>query len=109
MATAGHPQVRAGKHVEPGIVTSGDALGEVAQFLPPGAEGYSAADVVRTDAADREATGSDRHVRTAMPRLTAAQRRTSERWTPKTSHAAAGVGASASSRASSGRSPSCAS
>ena len=47
MATAGHPQVRAGTHIEPGIVTSGDALGEVAQFLTPGADGYSAADVVR--------------------------------------------------------------
>ncbi|WP_234800544.1 nitronate monooxygenase [Luteitalea pratensis] len=47
MATAGHPQVRAGTHVEPGIVTSGDALGEVAQFLAPGDDGYRAEDVVR--------------------------------------------------------------
>lgn len=48
MATAGFPQIRAGKHVEAGIVTSGDALLEVGQFLAPDAEGYSAADVVRT-------------------------------------------------------------
>jgi nitronate monooxygenase len=48
MATAGYPQIRAGKLVEPGIVTSGDALVDIAQFLPPGAEGYRAADVMRT-------------------------------------------------------------
>jgi nitronate monooxygenase len=48
MATAGYPQIRAGKLVEAGIVTSGDALVEVAQFLRPGADGYTAADVVRT-------------------------------------------------------------
>ena len=47
MATAGHPQVRAGRHVEAGIVTSGDALGDIAQFLSPGATTYTAADVVR--------------------------------------------------------------
>jgi nitronate monooxygenase len=47
MATAGFPQVRAGKHVEAGIVTSGDALTEIERFLPEGAEGYRAADVVR--------------------------------------------------------------
>ncbi len=47
VATAGHPQIRAGKHLEAGIVTSGDSLGDVAQFLAPGADGYSAADVVR--------------------------------------------------------------
>jgi nitronate monooxygenase len=46
MATAGHPQVRAGTHIEPGIVTSGDALADVAQFLTPGAAGYTAADVM---------------------------------------------------------------
>lgn len=48
MATAGFPQVRAGKHVEPGIVTSGDALVELAHLLPIGSGGYSAAEVVRT-------------------------------------------------------------
>ncbi len=48
MATAGYPQVRAGRLVEAGIVTSGDALGEVAQFLAPDADGYSAAHVVQT-------------------------------------------------------------
>ena len=48
MATAGYPQIRAGRIVEPGIVTSGDALVDIAQFLPSGAEGYRAVDVVRT-------------------------------------------------------------
>lgn len=47
IATAGFPQVRAGRLVEAGIVTTGDALGEVAQFLAPGARQYTAADVVR--------------------------------------------------------------
>lgn len=46
VATAGLPQVRAGKHIEPGIVTMGDGLLGVARFLRPGAEEYSAADVV---------------------------------------------------------------
>ena len=48
MATAGHPQVRAGTHIEPGIVTTGDALGEVTQFLTPGSSGYTAEDVMRS-------------------------------------------------------------
>ncbi len=46
VATAGHPQIRAGRHIEAGIVTSGDSLGDVAQFLSDGAESYGAADVV---------------------------------------------------------------
>lgn len=47
MATAGLPQIRAGKHLEAGIITSGDALADIGQFLTPGATSYSAADVVR--------------------------------------------------------------
>lgn len=47
MATAGFPQIRAGKHLEAGIITSGDALTAVGQFLAPGTTSYSAADVVR--------------------------------------------------------------
>ncbi len=46
MATAGHPQVRNAKRVESGIITSGDAIGEVAEFLPEGGSSYTAADVV---------------------------------------------------------------
>ncbi len=48
MATAGMPQVRAGKHVEAPIVTMGDDLIGVARFLPPGACEYRAADVIAT-------------------------------------------------------------
>lgn len=46
VATHGHPQVRAGRHVEPGIVTSGDEIDAIAGFLAPGARSYSAADVI---------------------------------------------------------------
>jgi len=46
VATAGFPQVRAGRHREAGIVTAGDDLAGVARFIPPGARDYCAADVV---------------------------------------------------------------
>lgn len=46
IATAGHPQVRARRLVEPGIITSGDDLAGVPRFLRPGAADYTAADVV---------------------------------------------------------------
>ena len=46
LANIGQPQFRAGKHEELGLVTAGDDLTEIAQFLPPGASTYSAADVV---------------------------------------------------------------
>ena len=46
MANVGHGQPRDGGSLEPALVTLGDDLNEVAQFLPPGAEDYSAADVV---------------------------------------------------------------
>ena len=61
VATTGLPQVRAGRWVEPGIVTMGDDLPGVARFLPPGATEYSAADVIgrlerERDAVQPEAT-----------------------------------------------------
>jgi hypothetical protein len=40
--------VRAGRHVEPGIVTSGDALDELRLFMPPGSSEYDAAAVIQT-------------------------------------------------------------
>ncbi len=46
IATAGHPQIRAGRLVEPGIVTSGDDLPSVLEFLPANGVDYSAADVI---------------------------------------------------------------
>ncbi len=48
VATCGHPQARNGKHIEPGIVTSGDELPALARFLPPASTTYAAADVVET-------------------------------------------------------------
>jgi len=46
LANIGLAQVRAGKHVEVGLVTSGDDLKAIPQFLPEGQHSYSAADVV---------------------------------------------------------------
>ena len=46
LANIGHPQVRAGKHVENGLVTAGDDLVNVARFLAPGSTEYSASDVI---------------------------------------------------------------
>lgn len=48
VATAGFPQVRAGRHVEPPIVTMGDDVRGLTRFLRPGASSYTAADVVAT-------------------------------------------------------------
>lgn len=48
VSSGGHPQVRAGRHLEPGIVTSGDALDELRQFMRNGTSEYGAADVIRT-------------------------------------------------------------
>jgi nitronate monooxygenase len=45
-ANIGHAQVRAGEILEPALITIGDDLNTVAQFLAPGASSYSAADVV---------------------------------------------------------------
>ena len=46
VANVGHPQVRAGKYVETGLVTSGDDLREIPSFLPPDMPDYNAADVI---------------------------------------------------------------
>jgi len=46
LANIGHPQVRAGKHVENGLVTTGDDLVNAARFLRPGSTEYSASDVI---------------------------------------------------------------
>lgn len=46
VANSGLPQVRNGKHVEPGLVTSGDDLKNITQFLSGQAQSYSAADVI---------------------------------------------------------------
>jgi nitronate monooxygenase len=46
LANAGHPQVRNARHIENGLVTSGDDLTGIAQFLPANRTSYSAADVI---------------------------------------------------------------
>ncbi|MHB8501068.1 MAG: nitronate monooxygenase [Candidatus Acidiferrales bacterium] len=46
VANIGHSQVRGGKYVERGLVTSGDDLSEIPSFLPPNKVAYSAADVI---------------------------------------------------------------
>jgi len=46
VANIGHPQVRGGKYVEGGLVTSGDDLNGIPSFLPPNKGVYSAADVI---------------------------------------------------------------
>jgi nitronate monooxygenase len=46
LANIGHAQTRKDDAVEPALVTTGDDLNTVAQFLAPGRESYSAVDVV---------------------------------------------------------------
>jgi nitronate monooxygenase len=46
MANIGHAQTRRDGSVEPALVTVGDDLNTIAQFLAPGRESYGAADVV---------------------------------------------------------------
>ena len=46
LANIGHAQMRKDSAVEPALVTVGDDLNTVAQFLAPGRDSYSAADVV---------------------------------------------------------------
>jgi len=46
VANIGQPQVRNGKHVEQALITSGDDLVNIPQFLPKGRRSYSAADVI---------------------------------------------------------------
>ncbi len=48
MANIGHAQTRKDGSVEPPLVTIGDDLNTVAQFLAPGRTSYSAADVVKS-------------------------------------------------------------
>jgi len=46
LANIGHPQVRNGRYVERGLVTSGDDLNGIRSFLPPNSAAYNAADVI---------------------------------------------------------------
>lgn len=46
VANVGHGQTRAGRHVEPGLVTIGEDLSDIPRFLAPGAVDYTAAAVI---------------------------------------------------------------
>jgi nitronate monooxygenase len=46
VANIGQPKVRNSKHVEQALITSGDDLVNIPQFLPEGKHSYSAADVI---------------------------------------------------------------
>lgn len=46
VATIGHSQIRSGKHIERGLVTSGNDLPGIRRFFPASGSAYSAADVV---------------------------------------------------------------
>lgn len=48
LANIGLAQVRNGSGPEPGLVTCGDSLSEVARFLPDGTSSYTAGDVIST-------------------------------------------------------------
>jgi len=48
LANIGHAQVRKDNMVEPALVTVGDDLNTIAQFMAPGRQSYSAEDVVRS-------------------------------------------------------------
>jgi nitronate monooxygenase len=54
LANIGHAQARKDGSVEPALVTAGDDLSAVAQFLAPGRNSYSAVDVVRSLLQERE-------------------------------------------------------
>lgn len=46
LANVGHAQARAGRHLEPGLVTLGEDLSAIPRFFAPGASDYNAADVI---------------------------------------------------------------
>ena len=48
MANIGHAQTRKDGSVEPPLITVGDDLNTVAQYLAPGQDSYSAVDVVES-------------------------------------------------------------
>ena len=48
IANIGSPQVRKGQRVENGLITAGDDLNSIPQFLAPGHFSYSAAEVIAT-------------------------------------------------------------
>ncbi len=56
LANIGHAQVRPDGKIEPPLVTVGDDLNTIVQFLAPGRESYSAAEVIESMLGDETAT-----------------------------------------------------
>jgi len=46
LANIGHPQILAGNHIEPALITAGDDLPTILQFLPPNQTHYTAQNVL---------------------------------------------------------------
>ena len=55
VSTVGMPQVRPGSDKEPALLTAGNEVAHIAQFLKPGRTSYSAADVIEQLLADQAA------------------------------------------------------
>jgi nitronate monooxygenase len=68
LANIGYAQIRNNDQVEPALITVGDDLNTVVQFLAPGRQSYSAADVVEMllngSVAEREAIAEPAHAAT---------------------------------------------
>lgn len=62
LANIGHSQIRNGKHVEQGLITAGDDLPSIRQFISRGQMSYSAADVVRRLMGSSPECGSSREM-----------------------------------------------
>jgi nitronate monooxygenase len=56
VANIGHPQARNGQRIEKGIVTAGDELNSVTQFLAPGRSSYHVEDVITTLLGNQESS-----------------------------------------------------
>jgi len=74
MANIGHAQVRKDDVVESPLVTVGDDLNSIAQFLTPGRDSYSAVDVVNSILGEtaRRAAAEEMRARTEMVLLATA-------------------------------------
>ncbi len=66
MANVGHAQIRKDKSVEPPLITVGDDLNSVIQFLAPGRDSYSAKDVITAMLRPNAATEEEIHALAAI-------------------------------------------
>ncbi len=61
MANIGHAQTRKDKSVEPPLITVGDDLNSIVQYLEPGRDSYSAADVIKAMLQPRAEANAEVH------------------------------------------------